>query len=143
MHLAAPVRKALISHAREATPAEACGLLGGREGDPPTVLDSIRTPNIAENPKRRFVIDPEALLAGRETLLGAGHELLGFYHSHPEGPDEPSATDQETARWAGKYTIIVSLVGAEPTLSGWFFTGETFRPVPIADRKPATDGDST
>ncbi|MBS3761438.1 MAG: Mov34/MPN/PAD-1 family protein, partial [Halodesulfurarchaeum sp.] len=67
MQLAASVRESIVEQARETAPNEVCGLLGGRTGPPATVQDSIRTPNVATNPTRRFEIDPEALLAGRET----------------------------------------------------------------------------
>ncbi|MEF8893708.1 M67 family metallopeptidase, partial [Halodesulfurarchaeum sp.] len=89
MQLAASVRESIVEHALEAAPKEACGLLGGRTGPPATVQDSIRTPNVASTPTRRFEIDPEALLAGRETFIEKGVELIGFYHSHPNGPNEP------------------------------------------------------
>lgn len=143
MQLAASVGESIVAHAREAAPNEACGLLGGRADTPSIVLDSIRTPNVATTPTHRFEIDPEALLAGRETLIEKDQELLGFYHSHPEGPTEPSATDLETARWTDKCTVIVSLRGSEPELGAWLFTGEAFEPKPITVTTEGTDGDST
>ena len=134
MYLAASVRASLIAHAREEAPDEACGLLGGRSGTQPVVQTSIRTANIAAEPTYRFEIDPEALLAGRDRLESAGQELIGFYHSHPKGPAEPSETDQEAARWDQTYTVIVSLDGPDPTIGAWFDTGESYRPEPIEIR---------
>lgn len=143
MRLAASVRDAVIEHARETAPNEACGLLGGVSTPEPTVLESIRTPNVARPPSRRFEIDPEALLAGRETIAEAGYELLGFYHSHPDSPAEPSATDLELARWDDTYMLIVSLSGAAPSLGAWEFVGETFHPEPVEVDVEPSFGDST
>jgi proteasome lid subunit RPN8/RPN11 len=68
-------------------------------------------------------------------------EVVGFYHSHPAGPDGPSATDRAQARWPDHVYVIVSLGGAEraaspeaddgppeatATVGAWLWTGETF-----------------
>lgn len=143
MRLAATVRDAVIEHARETAPNEACGLLGGVSTPEPTVLESLRTPNVASAPNRRFEIDPEALLAGRDTLTEAGYELLGFYHSHPDSPAEPSSTDLELAQWDETYTLIVSLSGTEPSVGAWEFAGETFHPEPVEVEVDPSWGDST
>lgn len=143
MKLAKSVRDSILEHAREAAPKEACGLLGGQDGDPPVVLDSIRTPNVAEQPTRRFEIDPEALVTGHESFEAADRSLLGFYHSHPAGPAAPSETDRGGAAWPNSYVLIASLAEREPELGAWWFTGETFRSVPL-ETVEATDGaDST
>ena len=141
MRLARSAREAILGHARDASPAEACGLLGGLAGEDPTVLTAIPTPNVASDPDRRFEIDPEALLTGRDAIRAAEQELLGFYHSHPQGPAEPSATDESLARWADTYMLIASLSGAEPSLGAWFYTGETFRPETV--EMVAGNADST
>ncbi|MFB6085323.1 MAG: desampylase [Halodesulfurarchaeum sp.] len=131
MKLAESVRASIFDHARESAPREACGLLGGRDGDPPVVLDSIRTSNVAADPECRFEIDPEELLEGQESFDATEFTLLGFYHSHPEGPSSPSETDRTGAAWPKTYALIVSLAGPEPELGGWWHTGETFRSVSI------------
>ena len=123
------VRAGLVGHARDAAPAEACGLLGGRDGAPATATVAIPTPNVAERPRDRYVVDPEALVAGQEALDADGWDLLGFYHSHPRGPAQPSATDRERARWPDHATVIVSLAGAEPTLSA--YTGPKLDPMAV------------
>ncbi len=123
------VRASLLGHARAAAPAEACGLLGGRDGTPATVTVAIPTPNVAERPRDRYVVGPEALVAGQEALEADGWDLLGFYASHPRGPAQPSATDRERARWPDHATVIVSLTGTKPTLSA--FTGRQLDPVAV------------
>ncbi|MDZ7850207.1 MAG: M67 family metallopeptidase [Halodesulfurarchaeum sp.] len=143
MKLSESVRDSILEHAREADPKEACGLLGGRDGDPPVVLGSIRTPNVADNPTRRFEIDPEALLEGHESFEAAGLSLLGFYHSHPVGPSAPSETDRDGAGWANSAVLIASLADREPVLGAWWFTGETFRSIPLETIESPHGADST
>lgn len=131
MKLDESVRNSILDHARESAPAEACGLLGGREGDPPVVLESIRTANVAEHPTRRFEIDPAALLEGHESIEAANLSLLGFYHSHPAGPPAPSETDRGGAAWPNTHVLIASLGEPEPELAAWWYTGDRFHPVPL------------
>ena len=132
MELRPSVRATLVGHARDAAPAEACGLLGGRSGEPATVTVAIPTPNVADRPRDRYVVDPEALVAGQAALEADGWSLLGFYHSHPRGPPEPSATDRSEARWPDHATVIVSLSGTEPTVSAYL--GREFEPAPVEIR---------
>ena len=84
----------LVAEAARAAPAECCGLLLGRGGR----VDQVRpAANVAADPLRRFEIDPAALLAAHREARAGGVELLGYYHSHPEGHPAPSATDCEHA----------------------------------------------
>jgi proteasome lid subunit RPN8/RPN11 len=123
------VRAGLVGHARDAAPAEACGLLGGRAGEPTTVTVATPTPNVADRPRDRYVVDPEALVAGQAALEADGWELVGFYHSHPRGPAAPSAIDREQAQWPECVTVLVLLGGAEPSLSA--YAGLDFEPVAV------------
>lgn len=116
----------VLDHAREGAPEEVCGALGGLGS---TVRSTHRVPNVADTPRTRYELDPEAQLEAIEAVESDG-ELLGFYHSHPEGPLEPSATDRTQASWPEAYYLIVSL--AEESVTAWYWTGEEFRETPIA-----------
>lgn len=115
----------LLAHAREGAPAEICGVLGG-EGS--TVSSTYRVPNVADAPRTRYELDPEDQLKAIEAAESEG-ELLGFYHSHPEGPSEPSATDRAQATWADAHYVIVSL--PDESVSAWYWTGEEFVEAPV------------
>ena len=41
----------------------------------------------------RFEIDPQDHCNALREARGAGHAIIGCYHSHPGGKPEPSATD--------------------------------------------------
>lgn len=111
---------ALFSHAREGASEEICGVLAGAGS---TVSTTYRVPNVADSPRTRYELDPEKQLEAIERAESEG-ELIGFYHSHPEGPTEPSATDRMQATWPDAYYVIVSLPAE--TVSAWYWTGDRF-----------------
>ncbi|RDE05232.1 Mov34/MPN/PAD-1 family protein [Sphingomonas aracearum] len=83
--------------------AEVCGLLLGQGG---RIAEARPCRNIADDPARRFEIDPAALLAAHRAARGSGPALLGHYHSHPSGKPEPSACDAAHALDVGALWII-------------------------------------
>ena len=101
----------ILAHAREAAPAECCGLLLGTAS---SVVEAARAKNIADDPSARFVIDPKDHLDGRRGARTRGLEVVGFYHSHPRSPAVPSATDRAEATYPGYLYLIVSLAHEPP-----------------------------
>lgn len=76
-------------HASRRAPQEACGLLAG-EDDRVEMTQGI--PN-AERSQVRFRMEPGAQWRAFQRMEAAGLELVGIYHSHPNGPETPSPTD--------------------------------------------------
>ena len=114
LDLPTAVRDAIVSDAREGAPREVCGVFGGMfDAECSRVVSHYPARNAAANALNRYRIDPEEQLELFERLEGRGEEIVGFYHSHPRGPPEPSATDVEAAAWPDRSYVIVSL---EPTL---------------------------
>ena len=56
--------------------------------------------NLADTPDR-FEIDPAEQIKLMRALRGAGREIIGCYHSHPNGSAEPSADRSEKRRRRG------------------------------------------
>jgi proteasome lid subunit RPN8/RPN11 len=110
---------AVVEHALAARPAEACGLLVGRRGADATVRTARRAENAADAPETAYRIDPGALAAAIETIEAAGDEVVGFYHSHPRGPPEPSHRDRAEAAWDDHSYLLVALGGEHPVVSSW------------------------
>jgi proteasome lid subunit RPN8/RPN11 len=52
--------------------------------------------NLAAEPDR-FEIDPADHIRLLRASRGRGHDIVGCYHSHPNGRAEPSARDREYA----------------------------------------------
>ena len=101
----------VVAHALREAPDEVCGWLAG-EGD--RVRRVYPVPNVAEDPRTRFVIDPEIQLSTMKEIRSLGLELTGIYHSHPRTAAFPSARDRELAANPSSLHLIVSLATHEP-----------------------------
>ena len=117
----------MVRHAREAAPAECCGLLLGH-GD--TIVEAVRTRNLAETPTR-FLIDPKDHIDRRRDARQRGLDVIGFYHSHPQSPALPSETDREEAAYPNHLYFIVSLAAGEPDVRLFRLDSRNFLPVPF------------
>lgn len=125
------VYDAVLDHALEAVPREACGVLAGSQGSGDTsgvvtASSAHPTANVSETPQVRYEIDPEELLSVVESIEQSGRKVVGFYHSHPSGPASPSDTDHREATWVDHHYVIVSLSGRQPTLGAWMWRGDEF-----------------
>ncbi len=100
-------------HAREAQPAECCGLIGGDEdGRSQTIY---RLKNIAANAEMTYEAAPEELFAAQRLMRDRGERLLAIYHSHPRAvTPSPSETDVRLAYYPSATYLIVGLAGSEP-----------------------------
>ncbi|QLG61356.1 desampylase [Halorarum salinum] len=126
--LPASVRETLHDRAASGLPEEVCGVLIGRRtdgdsDDPDRVREAVPVPNVADAPETRYELDPAATLRAVEGAEADGGDVVGFYHSHPHGPVEPSATDRERATWTGHVHCIVS----PDDLAAYRWTGDAFR----------------
>lgn len=94
-----PEKHAVHAHLCRAYPEEGCGAMLGR--DRAGVREVVRVwPMDNRHPDartRRYTIDPLQLLAADRAARESGLEVLGFFHSHPDHPPEPSTFDREQA----------------------------------------------
>lgn len=125
----------ILSHADAGGDEEVCGVLAGERCEDGTArVDAVhRAENVADQPRTRYRIDPEAQLAIIERIEAAGRTVVGFYHSHPRGPPVPSETDAERAAWPG-YSYAICVPGDRPYLGSWRWTGERFEREAVALR---------
>ena len=97
-------------HGRDAYPEECVGALIGTVaagGKARTVERLFPIDNRSgENRRRRYLVSPLDYLAAERAADSAGKTLLGFYHSHPEHPAEPSDTDLAWAQPNFVYIIM-------------------------------------
>jgi proteasome lid subunit RPN8/RPN11 len=116
----------------EAYPNECCGILFGRD-----LSDGACTRRIVERlepmpnvwdeaeQKRRFAIDPLALMRAEKSASAQGHAVLGFYHSHPDHPARPSETDRQFG-WPYYSYVIVSIANRQPVdMTSWVLDEQT------------------
>jgi proteasome lid subunit RPN8/RPN11 len=113
-------------------PNECCGIIIGRD-----VQDGASTRRIVEKlepmqnvfdaaqQKRRFAVDPLALMRAEKSTAATGQSVLGFYHSHPDHPARPSEYDREHA-WPFYSYIIVAIAKGEPVdMTSWLLDDQT------------------
>lgn len=102
-------RRAIAAHARAAYPAECCGFLVGRPG---RIDFAVRMRNVAPS-ARRYRIDDRAHIEVRKVLrvFEPPLEIVGVYHSHPDGSVAPSDTDCAEAHYPGWVHVIVAFDG--------------------------------
>jgi len=96
----------LAKEASSAYPFEGCGALLGERGHVRVMLPLPNTEK--DRPRVRFEVSPEDYLRVEREADAQGLLLLGFWHSHPDHPALPSATDLSCA-WVGFLTVIVSV----------------------------------
>lgn len=120
--------------AEAAYPAECCGILlgaldgaldgemngsGGGPGGGPRdgpgdgvarrVTQAVPAANASQTPRNHYEIAPLDLIRAERMARQSGMEILGFYHSHPDHPARPSATDLAEAHWLGSSYVITSV----------------------------------
>jgi proteasome lid subunit RPN8/RPN11 len=105
----------IFAHAREATPAECCGLIGGaKDGG---ASSTYRLRNIAPDPRVSYEAAPEELFAAQRQMRAGGEQLLAIYHSHPRSAEPaPSQTDVRLAYYPSAVYLIIGLGGLAPVL---------------------------
>lgn len=117
-------------------PHEVCGLmLGVADGPGPTqrrrVVRLVTARNLnAERPHDRYVLDPADFLRADDLAREAGLDVVGVYHSHPDHPSAPSATDLSHAQPGWSYPIAEVVAGRPPrvaSLRSWVLAGQPGR----------------
>jgi proteasome lid subunit RPN8/RPN11 len=88
----------LLVAAGRAFPLECCGLVEGSRTEGGWRVTALHeAANMAEDPARHFLIDPQRQFDVMRALRGSETRIIGCFHSHPGGPPEPSATDRAQA----------------------------------------------
>ena len=117
------LRAELREHAREALPAEACGVLLLRDG---TAERYVRGRNRLDSPFRyELEVEPEVWF-----LEDEGYELA-IFHSHPESEPRPSRTDiANIGLWEDRPYLIMRADTGE--LLGWRIAGGEVSPLSLS-----------
>lgn len=103
----------MLAHVAGLWPEEACGLIGGREGRAARVY---AVENVHHSPVT-FEMDPLQQIKAMLAMEAEGLELIAIYHSHPDGPARPSATDVANAYYPDAVQLIISLANrARPSV---------------------------
>lgn len=90
------LQRQVADAALAALPRECCGLIEGCiDGDVARIVAVHAAKNISED-GTRFEIDPEDHIRVQKSARANGREIVGCYHSHPNGRATPSERDGDS-----------------------------------------------
>lgn len=118
----------IVAHAVEESPNECCGLLIGNKD---VVHDTVRARNLRKSPTK-FQVAPADHFAAIRKARAAGLEVVGAYHSHPNGPSGPSETDRVRLNDPTMVHVIVSLAHGTRTVRAFRFKEGNFSQLEFA-----------
>ena len=127
LHLSDELAAQLLGAAARAFPLECCGLIEGIRTEGGWRAAALHeAANLAEDPARRFLIDPQTQFDLMRALRRSENHIIGCFHSHPEGPPEPSATDRADAN-EDDFLWLIAGGSAQSgfTLQAYVFSEET------------------
>ena len=100
------VQQLLIQASRQGAPLEVCGFLMVHWEIQP-IRNTITRPG-------RYCMDAEQVI---QLYSERVEEIVGVYHSHPYGPDEPSEIDRDT--WMGRAGWRYWLISPRAGVTEW------------------------
>ena len=126
----------LHAHLAAGYPYEACGILIGEiaaNNIDKHVTDVVLVANAwtpdagvtdtrrgqAETQHNRFLIAPEDIARADREAAKRNHDIIGFFHSHPDSPSVPSETDREWAWPVISFMIVRVQNGTATTTQSW------------------------
>lgn len=107
--------------ADDSYPDEGCGILVGRfHGERAEIIAVTRGKNLnTERAHDRYVLDPADIVEADREARARGWDIVGFWHSHPDHPAEPSALDTERAWPEYVYLIVHTGPGGAAEPRAW------------------------
>lgn len=99
LRLSDAIQAEIARQGEDGYPEEICGVMIGTDAGADRDVQEIRllTNTMTENRQRRYLIDPLELARIERETDARGLTILGFYHTHPDHPAEPSVTDLDWA----------------------------------------------
>ncbi|MGD0835776.1 MAG: M67 family metallopeptidase [Polyangia bacterium] len=137
VRLSADVEAEIRTQCERAYPLEACGAILGRgdgESESWSVLAIRPAPNRhGDDQRRRYLVPPEFQVAAERDARLRGQDVIGYFHSHPDHPAQPSEYDRLHA-WVGYLYAICAVAQGRATDMNAFALeegGGAFQPVRI------------
>jgi proteasome lid subunit RPN8/RPN11 len=134
MRIPAAEAERMAAHLRAGYPDEACGALLGRGSEVARVAP---LPNReTQTPRVRYQIDPRDLVRLDREARDGDLDIIGYFHSHPDGHPRPSETDRSRAAESlsdGVFHVVAAVEGGQKvTPTAWVFREATqaFEPEP-------------
>jgi proteasome lid subunit RPN8/RPN11 len=109
----------IVDHVQANAPLEACGLLAGKDARVEKVIEVRNQARSAV----RYAMDPVEQWNAFQWIDSHGLDLVGIFHSHPNGPAVPSPTDIAEAAYAVVHVILVHTEGTWHGSGFWLENG--------------------
>ena len=113
-------------------PNECCGIMIGHDMSDGACtrriverLEPMQNTWDAAEQRRRFSIDPLALMKAEKSAAADGQVVIGFYHSHPDHPARPSEYDRTHAWPFYSYVIVAITKGTATDMTSWVLNDVT------------------
>lgn len=134
------LRGQLERDARAAFPRECCGLIEGTYKEDIAHAAALHPTSNLSTDADRFEIDPTEQFRLIRAARERGTEIIGCYHSHPNGRAEPSERDREGAGEEGFLWLIASLSGEDQpvALRVFAYRASAFTNIPLLS-EPSLD----
>ena len=98
---------AMLDHVVRCLPEEGCGLIAGNENKACRIFELEN----AKHSATEFMCEPIGMIKAFEVIEQSSMELIGIYHSHPNGLEQPSKKDLKDHSYGGVYLLIWSKMG--------------------------------
>ncbi|HKN76337.1 MAG TPA: M67 family metallopeptidase [Candidatus Acidoferrum sp.] len=133
LSIIAELAEKIREHGVETYPYECCGALLGKDHSfltvdpnesvrriPREVLSLFPLVNRRDDsPRNRFSVTADDVREAEKSAAAQGLEVIGWYHSHPDHPAQPSDYDRDHA-WPWYSYIIVSVhTGVPQDMTSW------------------------
>lgn len=129
VRISAAALDAIREAVRQSGHNEACGLLFGADGE---IVEATVARNVSPEPRHRFEIDPAHLFEAHRRSRAGPLQLIGCWHSHPNGIARPSRSDRAGVCDMG----WLWLIAAGDALTAWRPEGDGFAPLALLPRLP-------
>jgi len=110
---------AIVAHARNSLPNEACGLIAGKIDNDIKTIEKVYLLSNPDNSPEHYSIDPREQLTAVKDMRALGFAPLGNFHSHPSTPARPSEEDIKLSYDPKASYLILSLAEAMPALKAF------------------------
>lgn len=125
----------MVAHLEAGYPYEACGILIGDiefgSGEATKIVKDVApvanvwdVENERESQRNRYLIAPDEFVHIEREASKRGLDIVGFFHSHPDHPSQPSETDREFAWPVVSFVIVSVRYGKAATTQSWLLHDE-------------------
>ena len=123
LKLTSEIEEKIRQAGAEAYPNECCGILFGSEeadgGHKVKAQKPIENARESGEQYHRFLITAEDMMQAELEARKLGLEIVGFYHSHPDHPAQPSDYDRDHALPFYSYIILRVAQGRPELMTSW------------------------